>query len=278
MITRGKTEKAIQTDSILFIALVLLPGIILASTVFFLSSVFALAPANNDAREEEIQLLFDQGWQLLSRMHEDLSGLDKALALYDKVLALDPENKDVYWKIAEITFKKADEEADEIKRKALYNKVLEVSKKAAKIDSNSVGAHYWMGVSSVRLAQMSGIVQSLSLVTQAKRELVKAIDLDPDHRFSVLAGAVLAAIYTESPWPLRNLDQALEYAQEAIAKDPKLTIASEKLAQVYFKKKQYDKAKKEIHRCLAIEEPTYIWDSILYDWPAVKRLLKELED
>ena len=124
---------------------------------------------------------------------------------------------------------------------------------------------------------MSGIVQSLSLVTQAKRELVAAIELDPAHRFSVLAGAVLAAIYTESPWPLRDLNRAREYALEAIAKDPKLTSASEKLAQVYFKKKQYDKAKKEIHRCLAIEEPTYIWDAILYDWPAVKKLLKEIE-
>ena len=107
---------------------------------------------------------------------------------------------------------------------------------------------------------------------------MKTIDLDPDHRFAVLAGAVLAAIYTESPWPLRNLDQALAYAKVAVAKDPKLTIASEKLAHVYFKKKQYDQAREAIHQCLSTEEPTYIWDAVLYDWPAAKKLLKEMEN
>ena len=74
------------------------------------------------------------------------------------------------------------------------------------------------------------------------------------------------------------MHKAEEYALTAVSGDPNLTIASIKLANVYKQQKQYDKARGEALRCLSIEEPTYLWDAVLYNWPAARTILKELEE
>ncbi len=231
---------------------------------------------NEIQNNHEIQQLFDQAWSLLGNMHKDKAGLDQALDLYEECLTIDPFNNDVYWKMAEIFFKKADEARDPHEAEFFYKKSIDYSKKSLELDPQSPEAHYWIGCSSARLAEISGVLSAMTLIKQAKNELVKVINIDPDNRFAVLARAVLAAIYTESPWPIRDLSKAREFALMAVEKDPNLTIASEKLAKVYLKAKQYDLALNEINRCLSIKQPTYLWDSILYDWPAVKILLKEI--
>ncbi|MDY6822864.1 MAG: hypothetical protein SWH68_03580 [Thermodesulfobacteriota bacterium] len=39
----------------------------------------------------------------------------------------------------------------------------------------------------------------------------------------------------------------------------------------------WEKAIKELKRCINTENPTYIWDAELYDWPEARTILSEIK-
>ena len=246
--------------------------------------VYGLAAADSDKSSndtslsnQEIEQIFDRGWWLLSQIHKDKNGLDEAILLYNKVLTAFPRHMDIYWKLSEITFKNAETVSslkDSIK---LYEKSLNYARKAVKLNPNCVESHFWVGCSSARLAEMLSVIRAASIIGESIHELQLAVSIDPDHRLATTSNAILAAIYSQMPWPRRDLDKAEKFATMAVTKDPNLTLASLHLANVYARQKKYRKALQEITRCLSIRKPTYIWDAELYDWPAAKKLKEEIE-
>ncbi|MBF0120164.1 MAG: tetratricopeptide repeat protein [Desulfobacterales bacterium] len=225
----------------------------------------------------EINKLFEQAWGLFTQMHKDISSLDKAIAVYKKALEIDPKNPDVYWKLAEVTFKKADDLKNKEEKKKLFDETMAFAMKALELNPNSLEGHYWVGCSAIRLAQLTGVFSAVKMVNQAKKELLKTIEINPNHRFSTLAMTVLAAIYREAPWPIKDINKAYEYAEKAVKQDPNLIFASRQMAYVYIEKKEFEKARKELNRSLSVKNPTYIWDAELYDWPKAKETLKSIE-
>lgn len=227
--------------------------------------------------ENQMQEIFKQGWEYFSLMHIDLKNLDKALVLYKKGLSLDDNNPNLYWKLAEVTFKKADETKDLKIRKQLYQETLAYARKCLALVPKSPEGHYWVGTTNARLAEIAGIFSALGLVKEARKDLEKCIELAPQNRFSNLARVILTAIYTQSPWPLKDIKKANKLVKEAIARDPNLTLARNWLAKLYIKKKKYQKASTELQHCLNNKKPTYIWDAVLYDWPEAKKLLRQIK-
>jgi len=232
----------------------------------------------NPLSEKDIRRIYDQGWQLLSQIHKDKTALDEAIELYEESLASSPRNANLHWMLAEMLFKKAETIHDQKTRQDLYEKALNEAKKALELNPDSLEAHFWVGSCSAVIAEMLGTFGGIKLINRAIDELELAFKMDPANRYSILAGAVLTTIYTEAPWPMRDLDKAERFGQEAVSRDNNLTLASIKLAKVYAKQEKYEKARKEAGRCLSLKHPTYTWDAELYDWPSAKRLLKEMED
>ncbi len=72
-------------------------------------------------------------------------------------------------------------------KKAQFQKAQDLAKQAIKLDANSANAHFELARADGRLAQYSGISQSLGLAGEVKRELDTAIKLNPN-----LAGAYVA--------------------------------------------------------------------------------------
>ncbi|KPA16377.1 conserved hypothetical protein, secreted [Candidatus Magnetomorum sp. HK-1] len=225
----------------------------------------------------QINDYYQQAWQYLGQMHKDVKNLDKAQALYLKALDLSPENSNTFWKLSEITFKKAQETKDKNKAKSLYEKALEYAEKSAKKNPGSVEAFYWIGTCQAQLAEMAGVFKALGLVKRARKNLEKSIELNPTNRFAILSRVILAVIFTESPWPLRDLKAAEKLSDQAVELDPNLTLASVKRAKVYLGKKEKELAVKELQRCLKIKNPTYLWDAELYNWPEAKKILAEIK-
>lgn len=226
--------------------------------------------------EQEIQNIYNQCWQLLSQIHIDKTGLDKAIELYQKVLAVAPHDRNIHWKLSESTFKKAEAMGNDERSLEIYKNALNYALIARKSYPDSIEARFWIGCCSARIAEIINNIKSLSIIKEAKTELKLTIELNPKHRFAILASAILAAIYTDTPWPLRNLKKAEQYAKKAVAEDPNLTLARLTLASVFKKRKKIKLAKEEAIRCLNIIEPTYIWDAELYNWPKARRLLTEI--
>ena len=232
---------------------------------------------NTAYNDQEIQRIFKRGQWLLSQIHKNMTGLDEAVSLYNRVIELNPDNRDVYWKLSEIYFKKAEAALNEEKQLELFKKSLSFARNALELDPDSVEPHFCIGSSSAKIAEMVWAVSALNVINDGIKEYKTAIKLDPNHRFSIISMAALASIYTEAPWPLRDLEEAEIYAKEAVKKDPKLTFACRVLESLYVKTKRYKEAHLEIERCLSLKQPTYIWDAELYNWPATRRLRKEIE-
>lgn len=72
-------------------------------------------------------------------------------------------------------------------KKAQFQMAQNLAKQAIKADPNSANAHFELARADGRLAQYSGIVQSLGLAGEVKRELESAINLNKN-----LAGAYVA--------------------------------------------------------------------------------------
>ena len=248
-----------------------------AALIMFVYCIPVSAEKLPPEKQKQLNDYYQQAWKLLGQMHKDVSNLDKAHAIYQKALALAPNNSKTYWKLAEISFKKAQETSDETAAKKLYDKSLENATKAVSLNPNSVGALYWMGTCEAKQAELAGIFSAMSLVKSAKKNLNKCIALEPNNRFSILARVILAVLYTEPPWPMRDLGEADKLTAKAVEMDPNLTLASVKRAKVHIKNGDNELAKKELQRCLNIKNPTYAWDSELYDWPEAKKLLSQVK-
>ena len=232
---------------------------------------------DNPLSDQEIEQIFERGWWLLSQIHRDKSGLDEVILLYQKVLTAYPRHKDIYWKLAEITFKKAETVSAPENSIKLYEKSLDYARKAVDLNPECFEPHFWVGCSSARLAELYSVFRAARIIDEAIDELQLAISIDGDHRLATTANAILAAIYIQMPWPMRNLDKAEHFATTAVTKDPNLTLASLQLATVHAKRKEYHKALQEISRCLSLRQPTYVWDAELYDWPAARKLKMKIK-
>jgi tetratricopeptide (TPR) repeat protein len=248
--------------------------------VFF--AVVSIGPAahcfedGQPGLDYEVERLLDEGWAFFVQMHLGLENLDFAIDAYKKALEKDPYNEDAHWKIAEAVLKKGEASTDDQARQELFTQSLAWAQKAVEINPNSAPGYYWMGASRILLAQMAGLFRAAGLARQAQADLRRTIDLDPRHRFAVLAKVVLAAIKVQAPWPMRNLDEAEKLASEAVMEDPNLTLASVTLGDIFAAQGDYERAKQEYIRCLNIKTPAYPWDSILYDWPKARSALERM--
>ncbi|MDY6831384.1 MAG: tetratricopeptide repeat protein [Thermodesulfobacteriota bacterium] len=251
-------------------------GIYLPIVFFSIFILVGLAPPAHvraDEKADRVKALLEQGWAFEGQMHVDLANLDKAIAVHKEALALAPDNDEAMWRLAEVIFKKSEAVTDKKERKAMVERTVLLAEQALAVNPTSVGGMYWAGTAHARLADMSGLFSAAGQVKQAKVCLHRAIDTDPNHRLAVLSGVILAKIYSESPWPIKDMEQALNLARWAVAKDPNLTLAGLTLGRILLAKNETAAARTELNRCLTTEHPTYVWDAVLYDWPEAKTVL-----
>ena len=239
----------------------------------FVLVLLSVPPTQADPAADRVQELFRQGWDLESRMHLDLTNLDRAMAVYEEAICLAPDNEEARWRLGEVAVKKSEEVRDPKERKQLVERTIALAEQALAMNPKSVGGMYWAGTAYARLADMSGMLSAIKQISQAKTYLHQAMATDPDHRLSVLSGVTRGLISSQAPWPVKDQPRAMDLARRAYEKDPDLTIASLSLAKVYLAEGKTGPAVALLEKCLATERPTYVWDAVLYDWPEAKKIL-----
>jgi exonuclease VII small subunit len=144
--------------------------VIFILTIFIAAPVYAKSP--DVTNDKDVQEILEKGWQLLSVMHKDKTSLDKAIVLFKNALEKYPQCKELLsWKVAEMTFKKADEERDKEKREQLYKETLSYSQNAVHLNPQSIGGHYWVGLANIRLAELAGVFSAVGQSTGQKKNL-----------------------------------------------------------------------------------------------------------
>lgn len=227
-----------------------------------------------DMKNSDPELVKDifKTWELLGQSHQDIQVLDEALDLLKPYLETHSNDPILLWKWSEFIFYKAESLKNEEQRLSYYWEALDFARRSLEI-SPSLEAHFWAGCNAARLAEMEKGFTAMKLVNEALERLKQVSEIDPKHYLSAPTDTILAAIYMEAPWPIKDLENAEKYLLAAKEKDPNLTMTCEKLAAFHLMNKDYKKAETEAKNCLAVKHPTFIWDSVLYNWPNVKKTL-----
>jgi len=137
-------------------------------------------------------------------------------------------------------------------------------------------AHFWFALNKDGVGKINGVLNSLFMVDDLKKEAQKVIELDPEH-----AGAhmLLGEIYKSLPGLFGgDKKKAIEEFKIAIEKDSLHTPSYIRLAKTYRDTGEPEKAKEILTKLLLLETSRDIRHFELYDKKDAEKLLKEIKE
>jgi tetratricopeptide (TPR) repeat protein len=224
---------------------------------------------------QDSNALIDQAAQLYETRYLDPANLDKGYDILKDLVANDSLNPRALSEFSHVHYIMGDRAQTKKEKLDYYQKGADWGRRAIKADEKFAEAHLWYMVNLGRIGQTKGVLNSLGMVPDLKREVNRALELDPRLTPALDAKAM---IYYELPGLFGgDLNKSLSALNQAIAIDSNYTILYVDLAKVMIKKKDFEKARWLLNRCLAVTDPTYPSDCALDDKPDAERLLKEIE-
>ena len=116
------------------------------------------------------------------------------------------------------------------------------------MNDNNADAHCWWAVARGRVGQTRGVMNSLFMVPGLKRELARALELDPENRTAYDA---LGVMYYELPGIAGgDLNKSEDYLKKGIDIAPNYTLLRLDLAKVYMREKRWDDAREQLEAVL----------------------------
>ncbi|MEO0185328.1 MAG: tetratricopeptide repeat protein [candidate division WOR-3 bacterium] len=239
--------------------------------IFFVVTIgFVMLNAQNSDK------LLAQAIQLYETRHLDKDNLTKSYEILSGLVENEPGNLRANYEFSKVHYLLGDNAEKKEEKLNFYARGMEYGKKAIALDKNSAQAHFWYMVNLGRSGQTKGVLNSLSLVPEIKKEIETVLKLDPKHTGAMDAGAML---YYELPALMGgNLNKSIEYLNKAISIDSNYTILYVDMAKVYIKKKEYEKARWFLNKVLEIQNPTYQADYVLDDKPEALKLLDQIKE
>jgi len=156
-----------------------------------------------------------------------------------------------------------------------YDEGYAAGRKGIEIDNSSADAHLWFVVNRGRQGQTRGVLNSLFMIPELKREIAAVLRIDPQN---TVAMDVKGMLYYELPgFAGGDLNVAQAALDEAIGIDSNYTVLYVDMAKVQIARKNYELARWYLNRSLEVEEPTYPADFELDDKPDAERMLGEIE-
>lgn len=135
-------------------------------------------------------LLYVGSNQLYSQTVEELiasaeiineSNYSDALAIYEKILEMDPNNFEAIWNAAFLNSKLGYAAHDADDKKFYLERAVELAEKSYKIDPNHYRSNYVMAVSLGRIGDIRSAKDRVKNATLIKEYADKALELNPKH-------------------------------------------------------------------------------------------------
>lgn len=133
-------------------------------------------------------------------------------------------------------------------RKELYEKAVEKAKKAVEIENNTY-TNYVAGAAIGRLAQFSGIFESMFLLGDFDKYFKQSIECDCKNYGSLVA---MGMRYRDTPWPMKNDKKAEEYLLKALEAEPAYINTYYELGIFYKNKNDKEKAIKMFNKVIEL--------------------------
>lgn len=181
----------------------------------------------------------------------DLAKARQAAEAFAAAMKADPKDPTPAWKLARVQYWLGKHAVGDDAKVAEFEKGIAAAKKAIALDPNSVGGHYWLGVSYGLYGSAKGITKSLSLIDPIKDEMAKVIALNPKYD-SGGAYRVLGRLYFKVPGIFGGSNsKAIDNLKKAISIGPHRWLNQLYLAEVYIDEGEDAKAKELLKAVIA---------------------------
>ncbi|NTV01209.1 MAG: hypothetical protein HGB04_00285 [Chlorobiaceae bacterium] len=215
---------------------------------------------------------------------------EKADSLYDAMRQSNPESADLYWKLARLNISLAETYSpnDTERRMPLYTKAVDYARKAVSIDSTNAAAHTWLAASLAVKADKTGSKEKLARAKEIKRELDKALALNPHDD---VAWSILGSYYRQVSsigWmsrllgntfvgrmPEGNPEAAEKAFKKAISLNPRAIRHYHELALLYIDQHRDEEALQTLQA--AVRKPV-LMKSDLRRLEEIRELIKKMSE
>ena len=196
---------------------------------------------------------------VLINYHKDSNSIDKTIEILDVILKQEPENVEALNFLSRVWltygYAKARSKDEMI---ASFEKGLEVSKKAIEIAPNDPDTHFYYVANLASLGEVKGVLNSLFMLPEVRKELDTILELDPNHAYGL---AMNGALYYFLPGLLGGDIQISEiYIRRSLSLDPHMSSAKFYLALNLRKQKRYDEAIEVLFDLVNDKEPSFYPD------------------
>ncbi len=238
--------------------------------VLCLTLVTAIAAA------ADTEALTDQAAWLFFNRHLGANYLDSATNLLQGLRQENPDNERIAYLWSRLHITLGDKATTKSERMRLFTRAQTIAESLLKLNDCNADAHCWWAVARGRVGQTRGVMNSLFMVPELKRELNRALELDPNNR---TAYDVYGVLYYELPGIAGgDLNKSEDYLKKGIDIAPSYTLLRLDLAKVYMREKRWDDAREQLDALLATEEPDPPADFYEDDQPDAQGLLKQLPE
>lgn len=226
----------------------------------------------SSTHSQDIKGLMMQADELYFK-REDLSKAKEAYLKYEDIIRIDPKNFDAHWKLARTIWYIGDfsPEMKKEEKISMFEKGIEVAKKAIEIAPKRAEGYFWLGVMYGLYGETRGVLRSLFLVDDIEKVLNESLTID-----STVEGGgayrVLGRMYYKLPgFAGGSNKKSLEYLLRSKAICPTAPLTYIYLADTYLALKNKEMAKQILKEFIDMS-PDHRWI------PETKRYKKDAEE
>lgn len=205
---------------------------------------------------------------------EQLSGVRRSLELLQEAA----DDYEALWRIARAHFFLGQEAHDKAEARAHHLAGVDYSRSAVRACPRRVEGHFWLGVNLALLAQLEKPLGALRAALGAKRELKRAVAIDPTYH---AAGPlrVLARLESKLPHLLGGgAVRARSHFEEAIRLAPSNTVTRIYFAELLLECGDTERARAELEALLAIPfDPAWAFE-IRRDQKRAREIIQQAEE
>jgi glycerate kinase len=230
-----------------------------------------MTPAGGAAAQPSSVL--DEVDRLYFHRHEGLN-LEDSIERLEALMGQSPGDPALLWRLGRSLVRLGERKEKKKEKLALFEKAEGLERRAVAAASEDPEPHYWLGIAMGRRGQTRGMLKSLFIVGDLKKEMGLVLALQPNH-----GGAhhVLGEMFMELPgFAGGDKKKALEELETAARLEPDETSHYVPLARAHLAVGDKEKAVATLKKALEVERPA---DPAEYerDLAAARRLLSELE-
>jgi len=214
---------------------------------------------------------------LYQMSYKDTALLNEAEEILDSLMLNSKILMDeILWRKSHLCFERGYALKNNNEKKKWYEKGEKIAKFAIEKNPDNPEAHFWFSVNKGSVGKLNGVLNSLFMVDDLKKEAQKVIELDPEH-----AGAhmVLGEVYKSLPGLFGgDKKKAIEEFNETINKDSLYTAVYIPLANTYRDIGEPQRAKEVLNKLLSFENSRDMRRFELYEKEDAREILKEIEE